>query len=1050
MSTEVRPAEKTELRSFEDDTLTLGRHTETFLHEFYPVYELTQTEFQAIETVSEEEILRQFVFYRIVECTIYDVEDKFAYFADKMQKIFTAAYAMQQTICYGLVSRAGETALVLGLQNAEGGAQRDEVKIVVQGLFPGIKLEECNVSLSRTVRSAAKIYEGCVSGVPALKIDGVYQERELSVLMRALNGQNYTMLTLCRPMSVEQITDKINAAIRIQDQSFAISKRTISIQEGYSEGNTHTNSYNETDSEGTTVGVSAAPLFALAGLVYGGPAGALAGGLIGTLCGINVSKNTGHQETYGYSDAVSQTISNNQGVTADVQNGFALELMKMAETQLERLKIGRNIGMWESFVSFSSDRALADSILRGYLYSEMATGLPEVLPPVTLSRSVQRKDGTAQMMIPKEFFSGKTSQLCSLLTSEELCGICTIPMDNTVGFELRESKGYALNYAAVPAERVLGQLCEYDRLLGNVPFGLDDEALNKHTFVCGITGSGKTNTVKKILTTAKKPFLVVEPAKKEYRNIVINGELTVYTLGRPELNSLRMNPFYIMPGISPQQHIDALKDLFSASFGFYGPMPYIFEKCLYRIYERRGWNLVFGFHPCFGDRSRISGLFEEAALRRSYEQEGHHFFFPTMQDLKEEIDYYLEHEMEYDHELKGNIKSAIKARIDSLCVGAKGYLFNTVEFPDMKEMLGSNVVIELEGLADDADKAFGLGLLIIYVNECRQTAKELGAEKGLQHLLVIEEAHRLLKNVPAEMEKEVGNAKGKAVEHFTNMLAEMRSYGQGVIVAEQIPTKIAPDVIKNSSNKIIHRIVAKDDQEAVANTIGVHPADAIYLGNSQQGYALCHTEGMVQPVIVKFDEVRSNRVLDVRFFEKGEAEKIAAINRAMMTAALHREILDYSGRALMSLMYVDDAERIYRGCEMCKERLERRLREENVILIPEKAVHNRLAECVCEGVGTLLAHGVFSGNRIPTDTLLAAVRANLVGASTQEKLAEAKKELTAFYGRDTKELAVKTAAGLCAIDYKQGKDLAHSMTEYLLLPDKDFYKDVKCVYERRA
>ena len=512
MSTEVRSTEKTELRSFKNDTLTLGRHTETFLREFYPVYELTQTEFQAIETVSEEEILRQFVFYRIVECTIYDVEDKFAYFADKMQKIFTAAYAMQQAICYGLVSREGETSLVLGLQNAEGGVQRDDVKIVVQGIFPGIKLEECNAALSHTVQSAAERYEGCVSGVPALKIEGAYQERDLSVLMRALNGQNYTMLTLCRPIPAKQIADKINAAIRIQDQSFAISKRTLSMQEGYSEGNTHTDSYNETESEGTTMGVSAAPLFALAGLAAAGPKGALAGGLIGTLCGINVSKNTGHQETYGYSDAISRTISKNKSVTADVQNGFALELMKMAETQVERLKIGRNIGMWESFVSFSSDRAVADSILRGYLYSEMAAGLPEVLPPVTLSRRVQRKGGAVQMMIPKDFFSGGASKLSSLLTSEELCGICTIPMDNTVGFELRESKGYALNYGGVPAKRVLGKLCEYDRLLGNVPFGLDDEALNKHTFVCGITGSGKTNTVKKILAVAKKPFLVVEPA----------------------------------------------------------------------------------------------------------------------------------------------------------------------------------------------------------------------------------------------------------------------------------------------------------------------------------------------------------------------------------------------------------------------------------------------------------------------------------------------------------------------------------------------------------
>lgn len=67
----------------------------------------------------------------------------------------------------------------------------------------------------------------------------------------------------------------------------------------------------------------------------------------------------------------------------------------------------------------------------------------------------------------------------------------------------------------------------------------------------------------------------------------------------------------------------------------------------------------------------------------------------------------------------------------------------------------------------------------------------------MQHLLVIEEAHRLLKNIGTERASEnMGNPKGKAVEHFTNMIAEMRSYGQGVIIAEQIPTKLASDVIK--------------------------------------------------------------------------------------------------------------------------------------------------------------------------------------------------------------------------------------------------------------
>ena len=166
-----------------------------------------------------------------------------------------------------------------------------------------------------------------------------------------------------------------------------------------------------------------------------------------------------------------------------------------------------------------------------------------------------------------------------------------------------------------------------------------------------------------------------------------------------------------------------------------------------------------------------------------------------MHDLKCEIQRYIDQEMQYEGEVAGNIKTAIKTRLESLCNGAKGYMFNTNEYVDMEKLLNEDVVFELEGLADDSDKAFCVGLLIVFINEYRQVYKEAKGNKksNLQHLLVIEEAHRLLKNTDTERYSEnMGNPKGKAVEHFTNMIAEMRSYGQGVIIAEQIPSKLAP------------------------------------------------------------------------------------------------------------------------------------------------------------------------------------------------------------------------------------------------------------------
>ncbi len=275
-------------------------------------------------------------------------------------------------------------------------------------------------------------------------------------------------------------------------------------------------------------------------------------------------------------------------------------------------------------------------------------------------------------------------------------------------------------------------------------------------------------------------------------------------------------------------------------------------------------------------------------------------------------------------------------------------------------------------MADDSDKAFALGLLIIYVNEYRQVQKEISSVKGLQHLLVIEEAHRLLKNTSTESNEDLGNPKGKAVEHFTNMLAEMRSYGQGVIVAEQIPSKLASDVIKNSSNKIIHRIIAKDDQEIIANTIGIYPEDAIYLGNSKTGYALCHKEGMVQPVIVKIDEVGTDQITDINLYNKDINEKMLQINQSIVENQLSEEIFIWSVKTLVSLMFMptEKAIAIYDGLEEAYEKLLHSAVVKAITMIPGVDKKKCIMQSISNKVVSLLISGVFSNKKLPSDDLV--------------------------------------------------------------------------------
>lgn len=1058
-------ADKYELQEFKQDTDKLGKLTADFVNSFFPAYCVDSRSVASIPQENSLELLNSFTFYRITECKVYDVEDKFAYFAQKMQQLFTTAYSIKQEVCYGIVSDGSSVSLVIGVA-----PQSDDstIKIVLEGLLPGIKLEEykqrfTNPKINNSSTDKDR-YVGCISGTPALKVDGDFQRKDLSAMIRSLNCMSYTIMVMCKPVDEYRIQEKINKAIRIQDECFAISKRTLSYQNGTSDSNAHATDYHETDgtqqSETKGRNIADALPMAAAGAALGtvipgvgNVIGAIGGGIVGLIVGKQISFNrsettgTSHSISEGYSDAITQTISENRSISGDVQNGFALEMMKMTESLIERLKIGRNIGMWESVISFSSDSEIASKIIQGSLYNNMASGIPEILPPVVFSYTDSLSDKslpttkihTQQLMIPKDFFSSDMgSPLLSLVTSEEICGICNIPVDTTFGFNIEEQRGYALNYIPASAEKPIGIICEYEKPIRNMAFGLSDDELNKHTFVCGITGSGKTNSVKRIMETTDKPFLVIEPAKKEYRNLN-KDNMMVLTLGRPEINCIRLNPFYILPGISPQQHIDLLKDLFSASFAFYGPMPYIIEKCLYNIYAKHGWNLTLGFHPLLSTPKRIDEMFDADKIQACYAKQSHIYLFPTMQDLKDEIENYLinDEEMTYEGEVKGNIQGALRARINSLCVGSKGYMFNTNAVTSFEKLLNNNVVIELEGLADDADKAFALGLLIIYINEYRQVQKEICNTSGLQHLLVIEEAHRLLKNVSSEHTEELGNPKGKAVEHFTNMLAEMRSYGQGVIVAEQIPSKISPDVIKNSSNKIIHRIVSKDDQDIIANTVGLSSSDAIYLGNNRTGYAICHKEGMIQPVIIKVDEVTSKTVTDKELYDEKSDDKMLEINVSVLRGMMPQEIDSWAVKTLLSLMYNSSFDEIFNGLERAYDDISRKARLKSITLVNGIDKKQCVMVCIKESLLSLMSGGVFTTNRMLENDFIDIID-KIIVKSQQRQMESLPKMFEQYYAKSSDKKAIELVAALVSGDYAKGVDVKKLATEFLLIERDDF------------
>ncbi len=428
----------------------------------------------------------------------------------------------------------------------------------------------------------------------------------------------------------------------------------------------------------------------------------------------------------------------------------------------------------------------------------------------------------------------------TLLTSHQLATLVHLP-------DL-EKPGFAVNlvtrWDAVPAQRnTAGQ--------GSVRVGFvvsDDKAtdalyevthpsLSRHAFVAGVTGSGKTNTIFHLLeqlTPGRVPFLVIEPSKTEYRSLLdtpgIGERLHVFTVGNEQVTPLRLNPFEFAAGTPVSVHLDLLRSLFTASFGMWNPLPQILEQSLYRIYQQRGWDIATGGN----DRLDPSGVVAPMA-------------YPTLADLYEEVEDTIA-ALGYSDEVTSNMRAALSTRIGALLIGGKGRLLDTpLSTPD-RVLFDESVVLELEPMGDDDDKAFVMGLVLIRLAEL---ARSRGQSGSLRHIVVVEEAHRLLANVGAATDSEEGNPRAKAVETFVNLLAEVRAYGEGIIVADQTPVKLAPELIKSTNLKVAHRLVAEDDRVALGTTMAMSEPQMRGMATIRTGRAAVFSEGDDAPLLVE-------------------------------------------------------------------------------------------------------------------------------------------------------------------------------------------------------
>lgn len=268
----------------------------------------------------------------------------------------------------------------------------------------------------------------------------------------------------------------------------------------------------------------------------------------------------------------------------------------------------------------------------------------------------------------------------------------------------------------------------------------------------------------------------------------------------------------------------------------YAAMPAVLKAAMENAYRAAGWNLVKS-------------------------ENKHGDIFPSFVDVAIEVEKYI-NKSEYSAENKSNYKGSLLTRLESLTNGINSMIFTADDIDD-KNLFDENVIIDLSRVGSSETKALLMGILVLKLQEYR-IAHSDESDCDLRHVTVLEEAHNLLKRTSTEQSSESSNLLGKSVEMLANAIAEMRTYGEGFIIADQSPGLLDMSVIRNTNTKIIMRLPDSSDRELVGKAAGLNADQIVELSKLPCGVAAVYQNDWMGPVLCK---IKSAELKEQRFIE---------------------------------------------------------------------------------------------------------------------------------------------------------------------------------------
>ena len=744
------------------------------------------------------------------------------------------------------------------------------LKPSLEGNFRGSVVEKMGKLQRNNIRGLLSDFThvGKLEGVPSVNEDNE-EFQGIDRLVDIMSGDQFCLAVMADPLSLLEINDIENQLYNIYDKLSPLAKQ--SLQEGKNSGKTTGTS--DSKSSTNTTGTNDSRTITTSD----GTSDSTTKGTSDSGSSKSTSNNRTEGSNKGNSDArakgtttskaVGLSTSTNQsqqtGESSSETREFADKqvqdwLKYIDEVLLKRVQHGKNKGLYLSNIYLFANSA--ESVLKlGNTARAIFSGgtmnkSPLAFRKVTGKHEIdsiknfqfpafadQNTISTSQRQFDLLMSSSPMHKFQSnWLSTEELSVVAGLPQKEVVGLTLKEEVEFGLNTNTRVDEEnqlYLGSLVK-SGLIQPIDVNIDRCDLDKHTFIAGVTGSGKTTTCQRLLESARMPFLVIEPAKTEYRVLTKkNKDILIFTLGNDNIAPFRLNPFEFFPHENITSRVDMIKASIESAFDMEAAIPQLIEAAIYRCYQDKGWNIATSRNARYADPF-APGVYA----------------FPTLSDLLRMTEVVVD-EQGFDERLKRDYIGSIRARLQGLLIGAKGLMLDTPRSINFKELALRSVILELEEIRNPSEKSLIMGFILANLNEAIRANYEEFRKRGerFRHITLIEEAHRLLSKY------EPGDSKNKkqGVEAFADMLAEVRKYGESLIIVDQIPNKLTPEVLKNTNTKIIHKLFARDDKEAVGNTMALSEEQMDFLSNLEPGRAILSSTGLNKPVQIQIKEVVS-------------------------------------------------------------------------------------------------------------------------------------------------------------------------------------------------